>query len=364
MDDLMNMIDTPAVLIDLDKLDRNLKSMADKMNRANVNLRPHIKTHKSQYIAHEQLKHGAVGITVASLGEAEVMHEAGIDDILIAYPIVGDLKLERLRKLMETCNVTISLDSIEVAKELSQLGEKINKNILLYVDVDTGLNRCGKSPGEETKKLVQEIDELPYVDVIGIMTHAGHAYSKKSLPEVKEVAKQEAEDLVNTKKLLAWEDKDLIVSVGSTPTAHFIEDQVGVAEARPGAYVFGDRSQLYLGLIERNQCAMTILATVVSTPRKGTAIIDAGSKTFSSDINDKFLGYGEWTENPDVYLERLSEEHGILHLPEGVNLKIGQKITIIPNHCCAVTNLHNQLYGIRNGKIERMINVDARGKTQ
>lgn len=356
-------LETPFVSVDLDILDANLRRTAELAAQAGVKLRPHVKTHKSVWIAREQLRYGAVGITVAKLGEAEVMADGGIEDILIAYPIVGRAKLERLAKLLERVRVTASTDSVEVALGLSELGARIGRRIPLYVDVNTGLNRCGKEPGEESAELALRIAELPNVEVRGLMTHAGHVYGKAKAADCLEVAQAEAEGLVSTQAILR--ERGLVVpeiSVGSTPTSKYVGELGGVTEMRPGAYVFGDCSQLYTGLIPLEECAMRIYATVVSTPRPGTAIIDAGSKTLTTDMNPHRKGFGYLPDHPDAYIERLSEEHGILQLPEGVRLQIGDIVSIVPNHCCTVANLHDQLAGTRGGRLERPLTVDARGQ--
>ncbi|CAH1191799.1 D-threo-3-hydroxyaspartate dehydratase [Paenibacillus allorhizoplanae] len=358
-------LDTPSIVIDLDRLDANLKRTAELAATAGVRLRPHTKTHKSVWIAQEQLRHGASGITVAKLGEAEVMAEGGMDDILIAYPIVGRLKLERLARLLQRIQVSVSVDSYEVAKGLSDLGEHLKLRVPLYVDVNSGLNRCGKEPGEETAELALAIAKLPGIRLAALMTHAGQAYSKSRADDCLEVALAEAEALLESQRVLRRLGVDVPdISVGSTPTSKFIGALagLGVTEMRPGAYVFGDGSQLYTGLIEEEECAMSIYATVVSTPRPGTAIIDSGSKTLSNDSSAHRRGFGIIPELPDIYVERLSEEHGVLSVPEEVTLQIGDTVAIIPNHCCAVTNLHDRLLGMRKGQIERIITVDARGK--
>lgn len=356
-------LETPTVLIDVDTLDRNLRHTAELARQAGVKLRPHFKTHKSIWIAKEQIRYGACGITVAKLGEAEVLAEAGITDFLIAFPIVGEAKLKRLARLMECANVIVSTDNVQVAQGLSNLGHSIGKSIKLYIDVNTGLNRCGKEPGEETVQLVQEIAALPYVHVVGLMTHGGFAYGKKSQEQVRDAAKIEAEGLVRTKHLLEQLGISIEeISVGSTPTSKFIGEIDGVTEIRPGAYVFGDISQLAIGVITPEECAMHVLATVVSTPRKGTVIIDAGSKTFSSDISTHMPGHGISRDYLGVYVERLSEEHGIVHVPEGIEFEIGDQLLFLPNHCCTTTNLHDELQGVRGEQIDRKISVDARGK--
>jgi len=356
-------LETPAVLIDLDVLDRNLRHTAELARSAGVKLRPHFKTHKSVWIAQEQMRYGACGITVAKLGEAEVLADAGITDFLVAFPIIGEAKLRRLAQLMERASVIVSIDSVEAARGLSELGHAIGKTIKLYVDVNTGLNRCGKEPGEETAQLIEQIVSLPHIHVTGLMTHGGFAYGKTTPEKIREAAIVEAEGLVSTKQLLAQRGIEIEeISVGSTPTSKFVGDVEGVTEIRPGAYPFGDLGQLAIGSITAEECAMHVLATVVSTPRPGTAIIDAGSKTFSSDASVHVPGFGAARDYPGVYVERLSEEHGILRLPEGVTFNIGDQLLFTPNHCCTVTNLHNELQGVRGNRPDRMITVDARGK--
>ncbi|GIP34995.1 alanine racemase [Paenibacillus sp. J2TS4] len=356
-------IETPAVLIDLDVLESNLLTTARLAAEAGVRLRPHTKTHKSVWIAQQQIKHGACGITVAKLGEAEVMAEAGIHDILIAFPIVGKAKLKRLAKLMEIADIKVSVDHMDVARGLSELGEALNRRIPLYVDVNTGLNRCGMEPGEETGELVKQIAQLPGVEVRALMTHGGYSYSKTSEDELRSAARQEAELLVETQQWLARAGVEVPeISIGSTPTSKYIGEQSGVSEIRPGAYVFGDGGQLSIGIIDESQCAMTVMTTVVSTPRPGTVIVDGGSKTFSYDGNSHRPGFGVVRGNHDIYMEKFSEEHGNVRVPAGASYRIGERLFFIPNHCCTTTNLHDQIYGVRNGQVESIITIDARGK--
>lgn len=359
----VNEIETPAVLVDLDVLEKNLKHTAELARNAGVKLRPHCKTHKSVWLAKKQLEYGACGITVAKLSEAEVMADGGIDDILVAYPIVGDTKLERLSRLMKRASVIVSTDSIEVSKGLSDLGMTLGQKVKLYVDVNSGLQRCGREPGRDTAELVKQIVKLPGIEVLGLMTHGGFSYDYTGEESIRKAAHREADALLDTKKILDEEGIEISeISVGSTPTSKFIGEMKGVTEVRPGAYVYGDDQQLSTGIITEDECAMYVLTTVVSAPRTGSVIVDAGSKTFCSDACPHRRGYGMMKENHSVFITELCEEHGIVRMPEETIFKIGDRLAFLPNHCCATTNMHEELYGIRKGMVERMISVDARGK--
>lgn len=355
--------DTPVIQVDLDRLEQNLKAMADRARKANVVLRPHTKTHKSVTIAKQQTELGAGGITVAKLGEAEVMADAGMNDILIAYPIVGPAKIRRLLALSERVDVIVSCDDPEVASPLSDAFEAVGIRLPLYIDVNTGLNRCGREPGEATLEIIRTISQMPGVEIRGLMTHAGHVYSESDPEVVRQVAKHEAESLVYTKELAQKEGIEIpVVSVGSSPTAFFIGEQCGVDEMRPGSYVFGDRTLLSIGLMREEECALTILATVVSTPRPGVAIVDGGTKTFGNDAHPNWPGYGQVVGHPDWILQKLSEEHGMLQLPEGASVLIGDVLAFIPNHCCFTVNLHDQLTAVHGLEITEPIEIQGRGR--
>lgn len=359
-------IDTPALVVDLDKMEQNLKRMAERAKKAGVRLRPHVKTHKSPWIALKQLEYGASGITVAKIGEAEVMRKRGITDILIAYPIVGELKLRRLEALAADTDVTVALDSVEAAKGISEVGKRLGRAMPLYIDVDTGLHRCGREPGEQTLQLVEEIAGLQYVRLAGLMTHAGHSYKAADREEQIRVAREEGRLLVETKMLI----RDRLgidipeISPGSTPTSFYCGEVEGITEIRPGTYVFNDATLMSLGLVTPDECALTIHAAVVSRPSDDRAIIDAGSKTLSSDKGAYTDGYGFIPGLPNVRIDRLSEEHGVLELPPGTAIAVGDCIDIIPNHVCPTVNLVDELIGIRGGQVEIVIPVEARGKNK
>jgi D-serine deaminase-like pyridoxal phosphate-dependent protein len=364
--ELYPFLDTPALVLDLDKMEANLKEMADIARDAGVKLRPHTKTHKSPYLAKLQLESGASGITVAKLGEAEVMADAGITDICIAYPICGEIKLSRLKRLFEKADVSISLDSVEVAKGISAVGEEIGRQISILLKINTGLNRCGVLPGEEALAVARQIPPLPGVELMGILTHEGHVLSKeRSLEGVKGSAIEAGEEMVKTADLLRSRGINIReVSVGSTPTARYIAYVPGITEIRPGTYIFNDLNEIACGVATEDTCAVTVLVTVVSIPADDRAVIDGGSKTLSSDplAHKEKRGFGYIKGHPDITVDHMTEEHGILKLKRARNrLRIGERLEIIPNHICPVINLADKLYGTRGGILEKEIPILARG---
>jgi len=355
--------DTPSLLVDVDKMERNLKEMADVAARAGVALRPHVKTHKSPALALRQLALGARGITVAKIGEAEVMADAGIRDIRIAFPIVGEQKLKRLAKLMERADVSVSLDSVEAARGLSDLGGRLGRRIPILLKINSGLNRVGILP-EEAPAVAAAIDKLPGVRLVGILTHEGQALREPSREAARQVALTAGRVMVELAEQLRRAGIGIDeVSVGSTPTARDIAFVPGVTEIRPGTYVFNDLNEWTIGVATEETCALTVLATVVSIPSNDRAVLDAGSKTLSSDLlspPSSRKGYGYIKGYPDITIARLTEEHGILALQDAkTRLKIGQQVEIIPNHICPVVNLARVMYLMRNGACEEEVEITA-----
>lgn len=355
--------DTPFLAVDLDVLERNLKRMADLAREAGVKLRPHTKTHKSPYIAKKQLEYGASGITVAKLGEAEVMAEHGIDDILIAFPIIGRNKLKRFSDMLGRAKLTVGLDDPTVAKGINDVGEAHKQRIPVYVDVDTGLHRMGRGVRESVEPIL-EIAKLPYLEVRGLMSHTGHAYAKPTVEEVQAIAIQDAELMNETRTYL---DKRGLhvpeISVGASATARFICDIPHATEMRPGMYAFNDRFVMAAGGAEVEDCAVTVYATVVARPTPERIIIDAGSKTFAADVF-KHGGHGHVIGYPNLTLRALSEEHGTIDVAGHSELCVGDVLQIIPNHICPSINLADELFGFRGGELETVIPVLGRGKNR
>jgi len=352
-------LDTPAVLIDVDLLKVNIEEMAREAARLGIRLRPHAKTHKSPEIAGMQLDAGACGVTVAKLTEAEVMAAYGIDDILVAYPVIGRTKLARLKDLAEKTKVTVTVDSETAAQGVAEVGEAIGVPVPVYVEVNTGQNRCGLEPGRATVEFVKSLAALRGIEVVGLMTHAGHAYQARNLNELRQIARGEAFLLADTRELLGKAGLQIDeISVGSTPTAHFMSEMSGITEIRPGTYAFNDYNMVSLGVAEIQRCALTVLSTVVSRPAGNRFVLDAGSKTLSSDPNVRGRGYG-FIKGYNCVISRLSEEHGVVETE--VEAGIGDRVEIIPNHCCPVVNLTDSVYLRKGEEVVGELKVRARG---
>ncbi|MEB3100950.1 D-TA family PLP-dependent enzyme [Ferviditalea candida] len=362
---MLNQIPSPSVIVDLNIVDKNIQNMSEIAKKAGIKHRPHIKTHKSVYFANKQKQAGAVGITCAKLGEAEVMAEAGFDDILVAFPIIGEEKLERLYQLAQKIKVSTCIDSIEVAQGISEVGLKLGQPIPVYIEVEGGNLRCGRQPGEDTVNFAQQVKRLQGVEIIGILTYAGQIYNEKNIDDIRRVAKEEADNLKNTVELLR--ESGIFVreiSAGSSISSKFASELKGVTEIRAGNYIFHDVSQLSTGMASIDECALRVIATVVSTPSPGRAIIDAGSKTLTTDTAQFRKGYGYIIEYPEIEIYKLNEEHGFLRFDPSIQLSVGQRLTIIPNHACVVANLTDEYIGVRGDQIVEVIPVEARGKNK
>jgi D-serine deaminase-like pyridoxal phosphate-dependent protein len=359
-------VDTPALLIDLDTMERNIAAMASVAAAAGVRLRPHTKTHKCPEIARMQVAAGATGITVAKLGEAEVMADAGLDDLLVAYPLVGDAKLARLRALRERARVRCSLDSVEVATGVGSVAGA-DDPVEVLVEVDTGHHRLGRPPGEPTASLAAEVARVPGVEVVGLISHGGHAY-RAAPEELEAVARREAEDLAATAEACSHAGVEIReISVGATPTARWAAGLAGTTECRPGTYVFQDVQQMRLGVAAEEDCAARVLATVVARPWQDRFVIDAGSKSLSSDGGDgpPFPGRGVVAGRPDLLLDLLTEEHGVGHVESGGgDLRIGDLVQVIPLHVCSCVNLFDTAAGVRDGRVEHELEIAGRGRVR
>ncbi len=360
----IEMLDTPALLLNLSILEKNLDEINFIARNNRIQWRPHIKTHKSILIAKMQIAKGACGITVAKLDEAEIMANAGIHDILIAYPISSPQKLHRLRQLAEFAKITAAIDSLEQAKIVNEAFAGSDP-LTVWLKIDSGLHRCGVEV-EEVEALATEISKLTNLHLNGVFTHAGHSYAATTIEQIKEVAEHEAKTVLESAKLCeAVGHKILHRSVGSTPTFKYGAEIEGITEIRPGNAAFYDMCQVGLGVASHQQCALTVLSSVVSV-KKDRIIFDTGSKALSLDQgahgNKSVVGYGKVLEHPEITIARLSEEHGIATIREETDLQLTDKVQIIPNHACVVANLFQEYNVHRSGEIVATWTVDARGK--
>jgi D-serine deaminase-like pyridoxal phosphate-dependent protein len=376
-------LDTPAFVVDLDILERNVRSMAEHARQHGVRLRPHAKTHKTVEVARMQLSAGALGLTLAKIGEVEALLDGAtagageplpLEDVLLAFPIVGGQKLGRLLDLAERIAVTVALDSPDAAGQLGEATSSRGRRIGVLVEVDTGGRRCGTLPGEPTLALARQIAQTPGLTLRGIMTHEGHAYG--ATPEtLRQVSQEAGRVMVELAGLLRADGLEIpIVSVGSTPSARHIAEVPGVTEVRPGTYVFQDYNQIRLGVATVDDCAATVHATVIATPTPDRAVVDAGTKAVAADRGMvggvtpvQREGYGLVKGQPGWIFARASEEHGVLERrgdSHADTLRVGDRVELIPNHICPAVNLYDRLVVHRGGEIQGSWEVAARGRTR
>jgi D-serine deaminase-like pyridoxal phosphate-dependent protein len=362
--------DTPELIVDLAALLGNVERTARAADAAGVALRPHIKTHKLPEIARMQLEAGAVGIQVAKLGEAEIMVDSGVDDVLIGYPIVGRLKVERLMSLAERARITVSLDSLAVAEPIAAAAAERGISIGLLVELDTGLSRIGVAPGPDAVELAERVAELDGVELIGVLTHEGHAYGRSRSPEDLERMTRYAcaQTVATAEAIRAKGIPAPVVSVGSSGTFRFAIDVDGVTEVRPGTYVFNDLTQVALGAATPADLAAVVVATIVSGPRDREVVLDAGSKALTSDrmiVNHSPATHGTvfTADGRTGQIVRLSEEHAIAAFASpGDAPSIGERVVIVPNHVCPVINMFETATIVSDGSVVDRWSVAARGK--
>lgn len=359
-------LDTPALLVDLDVMERNLRRAAEYARAHELRLRPHTKTHKIPALGRMQLQSGAIGLTVAKVGEAEVMVGAKPPELLVAYPIIGRAKLERLVEVARRTRVTVALDSLQVARQLSDAARQGRVEFGVLAEMDVGLGRVGVTPGDELVQLIRGLQRLPHLSYEGIAFYPGHI---RSLDEEGQKQIAELDKLVRSvlERLRREGLEPTIVSGGSTPTLYHSHRIGGVNEIRPGTYIFNDRNTWLAGACKLEDCAASILVTVVSTARPGQVIVDGGSKTFSTDRPTAAteLSFGYVVEAPGAVFTRMNEEHGYIDVRKAqVELAVGDRLRIIPNHICTAVNLHERIYGVRGDRVEVVWEVAARGKLQ
>lgn len=385
--DFLREVDTPCLLVEEGILQNNLARIAKIAKENNISLRPHAKTHKSIEIGRRQLQSGAVGLTLAKVSEALVFARNGISDLFLAYPVVGEKKILRLIELANQAQVSVGVDSIEGAAELNKAFMDQAKKLPVLLEVETGLGRTGIELGR-ARTMAEEISKMPYLQLKGIYTYRGALLSdlqgmsgRAMWEEISWQGRAEAEIMGRLAADLRKQGFPIeVVSAGSTPTACSAASASGLTEIRPGTYVFNDVMQVKLGACTWQDCAAKVLVTVVSRPGPDRAIIDGGSKVFAGDckpdvppLNIKGFGTVVSTEGepcPEILFERMTEEHGMLRLSGSAarELKVGDRLLVVPNHICTTVNLFDTLVVVKDSfasgqaELGTIWTVDARGR--
>jgi len=363
-------LETPSAIVDLDRLAANLDRMAAYAALHGLALRPHVKTHKSPRVAAEQMRLGAVGLTCATPRELEVMSDV-TRDLLLAHPPVG-AKLARVLAIPPEVRLTVAVDSAEAVEELAAAARRAFRAVGVYVEVDLGMHRVGVQAPADAVALAELVAKRPALRFAGIAFYPGHIRERVADQQAK--LARLADDLAAVTDAL--ERADLAppaVSGGSTPAGWRMHEVPGITEVRPGTYVYNDRTTERMGACDWDDCALTVLATVVSTAVPGQAVIDAGSKALGREPMEAARagaaadpasdGFGALLDRPEVRVSRMSEEHGILDLREtSWRPRVGDQVRIVPNHVCVVVHLNDTIYGARGELVETNWSVAARGR--
>jgi D-serine deaminase-like pyridoxal phosphate-dependent protein len=348
-------LDTPAVTIQLDVMDANIRRVQAHLDRLGIGNRPHIKTHKVPDIGRMQLAAGAIGITCQKIGEVEVFADAGVaPDVLLTYNVLGQAKTERLMAVARRVSrLTVVLDNETVARGLAQAGQRHGQDVPFLIECDTGFGRNGVQTPEAALDLARVAMKLPRLDFQGLMTFPNRDPGTREFFE---------------RALALFKQAGIpvpIVSGGGTPALATVEKFPMLTEHRAGTCVYNDAMVVELArTVSWDDCAMRVRATVVSRPTDSRAILDAGTKVLTSDLYG-MKGYGHVLEYPEAVINALSEEHGTVDLsacPE--RPRVGDVVHVVPNHCCVVSNMVDEVYGVRGEHVEVVWPVAARGKVQ
>lgn len=337
--------------MDLDAVTRNIQRMQDYCDSHGLSLRPHVKTHRLPAIAHEQLRAGAVGVTCQKVSEAAVMVAAGIQDVLVAYPVLGEAKLERLCGLASLARISLAADSAEVASGVSRALARRGQELDFLVECDTGLGRTGVQTPEQALELARLVDGLPGLRFAGLMTYPTGLLTAPFFTAARKLIERAGLE-VRT------------LSGGGTELAFRTHELADLTELRTGTYVFGDRACIANGTVALEDCALHVHATVVSRPTVGRAILDAGSKVLTTDAVEAagVQGYGLLLERPRATIDELFEEHARVELsPEEPPLELGETVSIVPNHACGTTYMQPRVLAHRSGAPVGWWRISGRG---
>jgi len=341
-------LETPVPVVDIDRMEANIARLQAYLDDHNIANRPHVKTHKIPAIAKMQMDAGAIGITCQKVSEAEVFANAGFDDIFLPYNIIGESKLKRLMALARRIKISVTADSAFTARGLSNAAMLADLTLSVLVECDTGAGRCGVQSPPEAAELARLIGGLPNLHFGGLMTYPSNEH---------------LDPFVRATRSLLQDDNLAIerVSGGGTPTMWEAHTHAELTEHRAGIYVYGDRLTLRSSAVTLDTCALRIITTVVSRPTADRGILDAGSKTLSTDLHG-LEGYGYIWEYPEAKIYMLTEEHGHVDFSACARKpEIGERVSIIPNHCCVVTNLFDEFVGVRDNQVEETWQIAARG---
>lgn len=343
----VNDLDTPVLIADLDVLESNISGMASLCRNLDIPLRVHTKTHKVAEIARFQLNAGSQGITCQKLGEAEVMVNAGIDDILIPYNIVGKPKLKRLTSLVKRANITVALDSEDTAKGISQQATLDGCKVPVVIEMDTGGGRCGVDSPEKTNFLAKQVVKMPGLDFQGVLTYPSNNNAKQFITE--------------TEDLLINDGIPVNIISGGGTGAEAASKEIGCTETRSGSYVYEGMTRIgNSDMLSPDRCVLRVLVTVVSTPSPDRIIIDGGQKTFTSYPPSP---YGHIVEFSEAKIYGMSVEHGHVDVSKcSQKIRVGDRLSVIPLHQGMTSNLHDELVAVRGEKVETIWNIIGRGK--
>ena len=362
-------LDTPSLLVRQDVLIENITRMQKYADENNVSLRPHTKTHKSSLLAQLQSDQGAAGITVAKVGEAEVMAKAGLGDIFIANEIVGQFKLERIKAFQRSTNISFGLDSIAQAKMIESVFNR-DERARVLIEIEVGENRSGIIEEDDFIDLLNYIKSSDSIHFKGIFSHDGHSYAAKDMDELREIHLESQRRTLKFAKLASELGlPPQTVSIGSTPSlVHNFPILEGVTEIRPGTYIFMDASQAnVVGGLQMN--AASVLATVMSKPTMERVVIDVGAKGLTMQKRTKGLtatkGMGIIVGFEGVEIDSMYDEHALIYNRDFRNqVQVGDRVQIIPNHICPVVNLYDRIYLVSGEDVLQEIAIDCRGRLQ
>lgn len=355
--------DTPTAVVLLDACVRNARRMTEGLAAHGIAHRPHIKAHKSVRLAQMQRDAGARGITCAKVSEAQVMADAGFGDIFVANQVIGPQKCERLAALNRRATVACAVDSAHGVAQLADAAEKQGVTVPVMIELDTGAARCGTTL-QEGLGLARLISQSPRLALRGLMGYSGGAYGRREERDIRAACLAERDLLLAARDAFAAQGfTGLLTSTGSSLTARLPQWMAGIDEARAGNYLFNDRAALNGGLCAEADCALLVVATITSVPAPGRFVIDAGSKSLSSDPALFSEGYGQAAGSPGTVVYKLNEEHGYVRHGADFAPRVGMQVAFIPNHACVVPNLFGEMTGLSGGALSP-IGVEARGKSQ